>query len=60
MALKNEARDAEIRAKKAAGASYADLVGEYRLSPARIQQILQPEAAKRHKENYKKSKAGKV
>lgn len=60
MTLNNEARDAEIRAKKAEGASYADLVGEYRLSPARIQQILQPEAAKRHKENYKNSKAWKA
>jgi hypothetical protein len=56
MHCKNQERDDEIRAKHAAGTSRMELIIEYRLSPARIGQILNPEIQKR----YNAKKAGKV
>jgi Mor family transcriptional regulator len=56
MEQEKEARNNEIRAKHAAGTSRMDLIIEYRLSPARIGQILNPEIQKR----YNAKKAGKV
>lgn len=54
------ARDEEIRARLASGERIEKLCVEYELSHSRVLQIKNPEAAKRHKENYKKSKAGKA
>lgn len=57
MHCKNQERDDEIRAKHANGTSRMDLIIEYRLSPARIGQILNPEAAKRYREKRAKKVA---
>jgi hypothetical protein len=56
MEQEKEARNNEIRAKHAAGTSRMELIIEYRLSPARIGQSLNPEIQKR----YNAKKAGKV
>jgi Mor family transcriptional regulator len=54
MEREKKARNDEIRSKHAAGASRMELIVEYRLSPARIGQILNPEIQKRY--NAKKTK----